>query len=236
MAPLNSPEGQEFIDGLIKKIGGIDFAFFDNVQSLLLGNMKDEEPWQDTLPWVKSLTNRSIGQLWVHHTGHDETRSYGTKTREWQLDNVVLLERIKDGSADIAFTLSFTKSRARAPHSRADFESVNVTLANDCWHVASVTRGASNKPPPPKARMFHAALVGALAGRGTRRQQSANRPSVTMKEWKDECRRLALLGGEPGDRRQQNSQAAAFSNCRRDLVTAGWIACNGDFAWSTKAA
>jgi hypothetical protein len=35
--------------------------------------MKDEEPWQDTLPWIRSLTNRSIGQLWVHHTGHEET-------------------------------------------------------------------------------------------------------------------------------------------------------------------
>ena len=29
-------------------------------------------------------------------------------------------------------------------------------------------------------------------------------------------------------------QAALFSNYRRDLVSAGWTACNGDFAWSIK--
>jgi hypothetical protein len=234
MAPLNSSEGQEFIDGLIEEIGGIDFVIFDNVQSLLLGDMKDEEPWQDTLPWIKSLTNRAIGQLWVHHTGHDETRSYGTKTREWQLDSVALLERVKDSAADIAFLLSFTKSRERAPHNRADFESVSVTLANDSWHVDTTTRRTSAKPPSPKARAFHNALVDALAGRGAPRPQTASRPSVTMNEWKEECRRLGLLDAQPGDRRRQNSQAALFSNYRRDLVAAGWTACNGDFAWSIK--
>jgi hypothetical protein len=236
MPPLNTTEGQEFIDTLIELVGGVDFIIFDNVQSLLSGDMKDEEPWQQTLSWIRSLTNRSIGQLWVHHTGHDETKSYGTKTREWQLDSVVMLERIKESPADIAFTLSFTKSRERAPHNRADFESVNVTLENDHWDSGSTARSTSTKPPPPKARPFHSALLDALAGKGTRRPQSANRPSVTMSEWKAECCRLGLLDANPGDRRRQNSQAAVFSNCRRDLIAAGWAACNGDYAWSTKAA
>jgi hypothetical protein len=64
--------------------------------------MKDEEPWQDTLRWARSLTNRAIGQLWVHHTGHDDSRSYGTKTREWQLDTVILLKRIGDRAPRLA--------------------------------------------------------------------------------------------------------------------------------------
>jgi len=236
MAPLNTPEGQQYIEELIEKVGGVDLVIFDNVQSLLSGDMKEEEPWQDTLPWIRSLTNRAIGQLWVHHTGHDETRSYGTKTREWQLDTVILLKRVENSDADIGFMLDFTKSRERAPHNRADFESVNVTLESDCWHVGTSTRKGSNKPPPPKARAFHDALVNALASRGAPRPQSANRPSVTMKEWKVECCRLGLLDANPGDRRRQNSQAAVFSNCRRDLVAARWTACNGDFAWNTKPA
>ena len=234
MEPLNTLKGQQFIDDLIEQLGGIDFVILDNVQSLLLGNMKDEEPWQDTLPWIRSLTNRSIGQLWVHHTGHEETRSYGTKTREWQLDTVILLKRIENSTADIEFTLEFTKSRERAPYNRADFDSVNVTLANDRWDVRGAVRKSATKPPPPLARKFHAALLDALASRGMPRPQSATRPSVTMKEWKAECCRLGLLDLEPDDRRRRNSQAALFSNNRRNLVAAGWVACNGDFAWNMR--
>jgi AAA domain len=234
MEPLNTPAGQHFIDDLIEQLGGVDFVILDNVQSLLLGDMKDEEPWQETLPWIRSLTNRSIGQLWVHHTGHEESRSYGTKTREWQLDTVILLKRIENSTADIEFMLEFTKSRERAPHNRTDFDSVNVTLANDRWDVRGAVRKSAAKPPSPLAQRFHAALLDALASYGTPRPQSSNRPSVKMNEWKDECRRLGLLDANPGDRRRQNSQAATFSNNRTHLVAAGWIACNGDFSWNMK--
>jgi hypothetical protein len=234
MAPLNTLEGQQIINALIEQLGGVDFVIFDNIQSLLLGDMKDEEPWQDTLPWIRSLTNRSIGQLWVHHTGHDDSRSYGTKTREWQLDTVILLKRIENSAADIAFMLEFTKSRERAPRNRADFESVNVALENDRWDMQGAIRKTAAKPPSPKARAFHDALLDALVSRGMPRQQSASRPSVTMKEWKAECCRLGLLDANPADRRQQNSQSALFSNNRTELVTARWIACNGDFAWNMK--
>ena len=234
MPPLNTPEGQQFIDDLIEKIGGVDFIVFDNIQSLLLGDMKDEEPWQDTLLWIRSLTNRAIAQLWVHHTGHNDSRSYGTKTREWQLDTVILLKRIENTAADIGFTLEFTKSRERAPHNRADFETVNITLADDRWEVQGAGRKSVAKPPSPLAQKFHAALLDTLTSKGMPRPQSASRPSVTMKEWKAECCRLGLLDLEPDDRRRRNSQAALFSNNRTGLVAAGWVACNGDFAWNMK--
>src|SRR5206468_2050561 len=97
------------------------------------GDMKEESPWQETLPWVRDLTRRSIGQCWTHHTGHDETHAYGTKTREWQLDTVILLETIDRPGTDIAFSLNFTKARERSPENRADFEPAAITLANDRW-------------------------------------------------------------------------------------------------------
>lgn len=123
LPPLNSFEGQEFINGIIDKIGGVDFIFFDNIMSLLSGDVKEEFPWTDTLPWAKRLTQRSIGQCWVHHTGVDQSRSYGTSTREWQLDTVALMEAVERPGADIAFTIKFSKARERVPHNRADFES-----------------------------------------------------------------------------------------------------------------
>src|SRR6516165_7234795 len=131
--PLNTEAGQKYIDYLIEQLSGIDLAIFDNIQALIGGDMKDEEPWQDTLPWVRDLTRRSIGQIWAHHTGHDETRAYGTKTREWQLDTVVLLERVEQPSADIAFQMKFTKARERRPDNRADFEPAVITLVDDRW-------------------------------------------------------------------------------------------------------
>ena len=133
MPPLNTPKGQQWFDAFIAKHGPFDLIIFDNVQALLVGSMKDEEQWADVLPWVRSLTRRSIGQLWFHHTGHDETKSYGSKAREWQMDTVGLMERVKDTTDDIAFTLSFTKARERNSDNRADFEPVTMSLRGDEW-------------------------------------------------------------------------------------------------------
>ena len=135
MPPLNAPAGQAYVDAKIKELGGVDFIFFDNVQALLVGDMKEEEAWQDTLPWIKRLTKRRIGQCWVHHTGWDKTRAYGTSTREWQMDTVAVMEAVENSGCDIAFTLTFTKARERGPHNRADFDKVVITLANDQWAI-----------------------------------------------------------------------------------------------------
>lgn len=142
MPPLNTDAGQQFIDRIIEAVGGADLVIFDNVQALLIGDMKDEESWQAVLPWVRDLTRRHIGQVWVHHTGHDETHGYGSKTREWQLDTVALMERVERPEADIAFRLSFPKARERAPHNGADFEPAVITLADDAW---SSERGAHGR-------------------------------------------------------------------------------------------
>jgi hypothetical protein len=40
---LNTAEGQLWISALIKKLGGIDLIIFDNIMSLIAGDMKDED-------------------------------------------------------------------------------------------------------------------------------------------------------------------------------------------------
>lgn len=228
MPPLNTAEGQDYIDEIIRRVGGIDFIFFDNVMSLISGDMKEEEGWANTLPWVKELTRRQIGQLWIHHTGHDESKGYGTKTREWQLDTVTLLERLDRPDTDIAFTLSFSKARERSPLNRSDFETVAITLAGDEWQRedAADTRKAKIKKPPTETGLkFHAALLDACVAAGKPRTESANRPSVTIDEWKAECVRLGLI--------DRGKDQASFRKYRLQLVAAEWVAVNGDFAWST---
>ena len=229
MPPLNTAEGQRFVDDLIEKIGGADFVFFDNVQSLIPGDMKEEEPWQQTLPWIRDLTRRSIGQLWIHHTGHDTTRSYGTKTREWQLDTVILLEATERPDADIAFVLKFTKARERAPDNRGNFDKVTITLANDQWAVEGGSPRAG-KPPSPVGKKFHAALLDALATSGEVSPYSADRMAVTLDQWKSECTRLGLLN-RSSEKRDKARDRALFSKYRLELIAANLVVCNGDFAW-----
>ena len=145
MPPLNTPAGQKWLDAFIKAHGHFDLIIFDNIQALLVGDMREEEQWSKLLPYVRSLTRRSIGQVWFHHTGHDESRSYGSKAREWQMDTVGLMERVELPGADLAFFLKFTKARERTPDSRSDFEPVTMGLTGDEW--------SCDRMPPPKKEL-----------------------------------------------------------------------------------
>ena len=133
MPPLDTEEGQAWLDGLIEFVGGLDFLILDNVMALTIGNMKEEDDWKPVIPWMLSLTKRRIGVLWINHTGLDKARAYGTNTREWQLDTVMVAEKVDDPTADIAMKLSFTKARQRRPETREDFETVVLRLKDDTW-------------------------------------------------------------------------------------------------------
>jgi RecA-family ATPase len=61
MPPLNTPAGQQWLDAFMVKHGKFDFIFFDNMQALLEGNMKEEEQWTAMLPYALALTKRKIG-------------------------------------------------------------------------------------------------------------------------------------------------------------------------------
>jgi RecA-family ATPase len=87
MPPLNTEAGQAWMDAKIDETKP-DLVIFDNIQSLVAGDHGKEESWAPVLGWVRSLTRRRIGQIWLHHTGHNENHSYGTKTREWQMGHL----------------------------------------------------------------------------------------------------------------------------------------------------
>jgi hypothetical protein len=132
MPPLNTGAGQKFIDKFLTAHGPFDLVIFDNIQALCIGDLREETAWAPVLPWMKDLTKRSIGQMWFHHTGHDETKGYGSKAKEWQLDTVIMMERV-ESDMDLAFALKFTKARERMPDNRNDFAQVTMRLRNDVW-------------------------------------------------------------------------------------------------------
>src|SRR4029077_4373408 len=41
MQPLNTKDGQEWLDGFIRKHGPFDLIVFDNIQALIVGSMKE---------------------------------------------------------------------------------------------------------------------------------------------------------------------------------------------------
>jgi hypothetical protein len=99
MPPLDTEEGQVWLDSFIESIGGVDYIIFDNFMSLCAGDLREETTWACLKPYVIALTRRRIGQLWLHHVGHDKSRPYGSKTMQWHMDVVMLGEAVDLPSA-----------------------------------------------------------------------------------------------------------------------------------------
>jgi len=218
--PLNTVAGRRIIESTIERIGGVDAICFDNIMSLILGDMKEEEAWRETLPLITSLTKRNIGQAWVHHTGHDLTRGYGTKTREWGMDTVLHLSEAKRPDTDVSFILEFRKARERTPETRQDFRDVTIALVNDQW----VWSAAADKPtkPSPLGGKFLRALENALAGEETTVFQGWKAAKSDV--WKAECVSLGLI--DPVG--NQNSARTLFNKHKRELIACNLITCVND--------
>ena len=145
MPPLNTPEGERWLDREIELIKP-DAIFFDSIMSLLVGNMSDEESWAPLKPLIRRLSAQRIAQVWLHHTGHDTSKGYGTKTREWELDTVLALTPASDDGTTIL--ADFTKARLRTPATRDQFKARNLTRGPDGWGSidAEISRGAGSRP------------------------------------------------------------------------------------------
>lgn len=205
-APLNTTEGQATIERVIAHVGGIDLAIFDSVMCLTAGDMKDEESWAQTIPWVRKLTARAIGQLWVHHTGHDETRGYGTKTREWQLDTVAVLESIKRDDADVSFRLEFKKARERTPETRTDFAPLKVWLTDDWSWSGDDGAGRSSRRLSDRDRLSIDALTDCALEHGKPPPPSFGLPTgmstITLDQWRKELFTRGVLDRDASNPRE----------------------------------
>jgi hypothetical protein len=224
--PLNTPEGAQDMLALIEEIGGVDLAIFDSIMCLLIGSMSEEEPWAQTMQLVRELTRRKVGQIWVHHTGLDKSRGFGTNTREWQLDSVLHLEAVEQPGTDISFRLHFQKARERTPATRRDFQDVEVSLIDDVWRYQLGQPGSKPGRITPTAKKYFDALTNTLGSENVVRASNGQR-AVDTKHWQRECERLGFLDPKAPDNRKR----ASFYKYRRELVTAGRIACEDDLTW-----
>lgn len=225
MSALNTPAGQAFVLNKVEEIKP-RVVFLDNRMSLLVGDMKDEVPWTETMPLVLELTRRKVAQVWIDHSGHDSGHIYGSKTKEWQQDVVILIEAATGGTeADVDVRLRFTKARRRRPETRSDFEPVRVTLKDDIWCWAIETDKHARPRVPPKAALFHSALQTAIL-------KSSHGPGRTTRAaWMAECVRLNLV--EPlaadDDSKAKSRKTQPFRTALMQLQTALLVMADGDY-------
>jgi DNA polymerase I-like protein with 3'-5' exonuclease and polymerase domains len=227
-APLNTREGQAAIWSLIEEAqrrtdGALDAVCFDNIMSLITGDMKEEDSWRDTLPLIQELTRRRTGQLWVHHTGHDASRGYGTKTREWLLDVVIHLDAVQRPDTDVSFTLSFPKARERSPRNREDFAEIALALIDNVW-ISEAAAGTKEKVSPMGRKFFEALQA---ATRTSKITHIGGCATASLDEWQAECIACGLL--EPAEK--AHSARTLFHKYRRELIAGNWITTNTEVAW-----
>jgi hypothetical protein len=226
LPPLNTPTGQQFIDHFVSEHGGFDLIIFDNIQSLCAGDMREETSWNPVVPWTQQLSKRLIGQVWVHHTGHDESKSYGTSTRVWQMETSILMERAAMDGIDLSFSLKFLKAREKAPHNRTDFEPVTMYLEGDQWH--SKTRvGPKLTPQVEKALTLLEKLI---LSEGTEPPFGSQFPVdgrvVKIDVWREWCRKGTITAST-----NTKSQNTAFARALETLQKEGLIGTWDGLVW-----
>jgi hypothetical protein len=195
MPPLDTEDGATWVLAFIEQIEGIDFAIFDNIAALTTGELKEEQSAQTIKDLQREITSRRIGQLWLHHTGHDATRGYGSKMREWWLDTAMVAEKLDLSGRDVAFKLRFPKCRRRMPDNRSDYDEVEVALHLGQWsYTESSAEGSSVRPLGRNQKHVYDAAMKLLASLATVApppgHPARGRPVVAVDAVRDEARRL----------------------------------------------
>ena len=112
LPPLNTPDGQKWLRR--DRRGKARPHRFRQRHVAAHRQDGDEESWTPVVPFTRQLTAHRIAQVWVHHTGHDTSHGFGSKTREWQMDTVAMLTKAGD-EGETSIRLEFSKARLRTP-------------------------------------------------------------------------------------------------------------------------
>jgi AAA domain len=128
LPPLNTEQGQNWLRREIDAIKP-DLIIFDSIFCLLVGSAKEEDTWAPVKTLVRELTRRHISRIWLNQA-NEIGKSFGDKTREWEMDTVVKLSRpIDEGGEpdDTAIRWEFRTAMggARAHRSRTSAASIS---------------------------------------------------------------------------------------------------------------
>jgi hypothetical protein len=141
MPPLNTPAGQVWLRREIEAIKP-DLILFDSIMCLLVGSMLEEATWAPMKPLVCELSARHIAQVWFNHA-NDLGKSFGDKTREWEMDTVAKLAKV-DGD-ETAIRLEFSKARLRTPKTAGQFSPLIIRPTDDWSYEIAKGTGSGRK-------------------------------------------------------------------------------------------
>ena len=196
--------------------------------------MKEEDGARVLRDLQRDLTKQRIGQLWEHHTGHDASRGYGTKMREWSLDTAMVAEKLERPGADVSFTLKFPKCRRRTPDNRTDFDPIEVTLERGQWsYNPAETPNSSKNKLPDCAQLCLDALHKAIDELGQAPPSCSAttgvRLAVKLDQWRDMFRRIAPYADDEAEARKKAFQRGT-ERLSADRIATKW----GDWVWLGK--
>ena len=87
------------------------------------------------------ISARRIAQVWFNHA-NDLGKSFGDKTREWEMDTVAKLSKV-DGDAT-AIRLEFAKARLGTPKTAGQFAPLIIRPSDD-WRFEIAKAGSAGK-------------------------------------------------------------------------------------------
>jgi hypothetical protein len=216
MPPFNTPEGEAW---LIREIEAIkpDLIVFDSIMCLTIGVLADEESWAPIKPLMRKISSMRTAQIWLHHTGHDASKGFGTKTREWLADTVAILLKTDDD----AIELRFNKARLRTPQTAEQFAPKLIRCEVNGWVVVG-DAGKSGKTRSQHS-IIKAQLLQAYERLADAVQPSAGFAGETVRKVKvdairDELRRRGFL--DVNDKGNViGSSRMAFQRAKTELIT-----------------
>lgn len=235
MPPLDAEAGQAW---LLREIEGVkpDLIVFDSVMCLLSGAMAEEESWRPVTPLVRKISSLRIAQIWLHHTGHDATRGFGTKTREWEMDTVAMLTAQGGGDegAGPKFQIEFTKKRLCTPKTFSQFATKLVTAAADGFEATDAPKKAAGKKKGETASVLaalrdaferHADPVTPTAGHDDKPVKK-----VSVDAIRDDLRDRGFLDKDEAGNLTNNARQN-FHRAKRKLLEGGAFFEQGGLIW-----
>lgn len=235
MPPLDSEDGHAWLLAVIEAVGGVDFVVLDNVSCLTVGDLREETTWRPLVPLARELSRRKIGQLWLHHVGHDKTKAYGSRTFAWQMDAVGIGSAVSRDGADVSMKIEWQKARRRTPANRADFEPVHVVLEGGTWVGTAAGTGTVPGCPTsltPSGRVAMVAFAAALAAAGEKPPahdvtRGVDR-AVRLSTWRAY---LTQTAGYEQDATGKEAERKAWNRGRESAVGASQVFIWGEWAW-----
>ena len=236
MPPFNEADGEKW---LMKEIEAVqpDLIIFDSIMCLLNGTMAEEESWEPVKHLARRITSLNIAQIWLHHTGHDGAKGFGTKTREWEMDTVVRLAFADDNHEAIA--MEFRKARLRTPENFEQFKARTLSRGADGW----ASDAMSGKPMDGRRsaeviKLKHAIVDaysrltdGAPLTTGFAGQQVRK---VETDRLRDEVKRRGFLDIKDSGG-MTNASRVLYHRAKTDLIASGKFVESDEFFWRTKS-